>query len=347
MEGRSIRAGFAISMLAFAGLFDQGPIQRKTLHNEGDLALVDAAIDAAVHSPAGTSITVVGEVIFNGPFRGGAPFNGRGTAVFNDGCSPGDSPAVVPFEGGVRFGPASALTIELGATTFGSFDRLEIQAGLEAGGALVVVLLPGFAGNPGDSYEIATAAGITGSFTYTPPNVGQGVTLALQQTSTSIRLTVAADCNGNNIADADEVAQNPAQDCDGNLIPDSCDISGGASDTNANGYLDTCEVCLLDVAAAGLSWTPLVVAAAYDVVAGDLGTLHVTGGDFTAATAACLSDNQPGTALPYTTDPSPGNGIWFLVRGVAGPVNLSLDTFGPSQVGSRDAEVAASAAACP
>jgi hypothetical protein len=32
---------------------------------------------------------------------------------------------------------------------------------------------------------------------------------------------------------------------------------------------------------------------------------------------------------------------------VAESINLSLDTFAPGQIGSRDAEVAASAAACP
>jgi hypothetical protein len=336
-----------ISILALGGILDQGPMPRRILNNGGDLALADTTIDAAVNSPAGTSISIAGEVVFNGPFRGAGRFLGRGTAVFNGGSSPGDSPAVVRFEGNVRFGPASTLTIELGTTAIGGYDRLEIQGSLEAGGALVVVLIPGFAGDEGDSYEILTAAGITGAFTYVPPDVGEGVTLALEQTATSIRLTVAADCNGNDQADSQEIAQDPARDCDGNLVPDDCDLAGGEGDANANGFLDACEVSRLDVAPAGLSWTPLVVATAYDVVAGDLATLRATGGDFTAATEACLSDNQTGTALPHATDPVPGEGTWFLVRGVAESINLSLDTFAPGQIGSRDAEVAASAAACP
>ncbi|MGH2689500.1 MAG: hypothetical protein ACRDKW_11915 [Actinomycetota bacterium] len=255
--------------------------------------------------------------------------------------------AVVPVEGSVRFGPASTLTIELGSVGSGDHDRFEIQGSLEAAGTLVVVLLSGFAGNVDDSYEIVTAAAITGGFAYVPPDLGAGLTLSLRQTATSIRLTVAADCNGNGVADTDEIDQGLAQDCDGNLVPDECDIGGGAGDSNANGFLDACEVSLLQATPAGLSWTPLVVADVYDVIAGDLGTLRTSGGDFTAATQDCLADDQPGTTLPATPDPLPGEGDWFLVRGVAGPVALSLDTFAPGQIGSRDAEVAASAAACP
>jgi hypothetical protein len=337
-----IRGVLALLVLAALG----GGSAADPLYNRGDLALAGATIDGEVISPAGSTITVEGVVVFNGPFRGAAEFHGRGTAVFNGGSSPGDSPAIVTVEGGVRFGPANTLLIELGGTAPGAFDRLEIQGALEAGGTLVVALLPGFAGNPGDSYEIFTAAAITGSFTYVPPPIGAGLTLALRQTATSMRLTVAADCNGNGLADSDEIAQGLAGDCNGNQVPDGCDLAGGTGDSNANGFLDTCEVTRLDVTRTGLSWTPLAIADAYDVIAGDLATLRASGGDFTAATQICLAENQPGTALPHATDPGPGAGLWFLVRGAAGAVNLSWDTFTSDQVGSRDAEIAASAMAC-
>jgi hypothetical protein len=255
--------------------------------------------------------------------------------------------AVVTVEGDVRFGPDSTLTIQVGSVASGDRDRLQIQGRLQAGGALIVALLPGFAGNVGDSYEIVTAAEITGGFAYAPPDVGDGLVLALRQDATSIRLAVAADCDGNGLADADEIDQGLARDCDGNRVPDVCDLGGGAGDSNANGFLDACEVSLLQVAPAGLSWTALGIADAYDVIAGDLATLRATGGDFTAATGACLADDQAGTTHPGAADPVPGEGTWFLVRGVAGAVGLSLDTFAPGQAGSRDAEVAASASACP
>lgn len=259
----------------------------------------------------------------------------------------GDSPAVVPFEGSVRFAPASTLTIELGAPAPGRYDRLEIQGAFEAGGTLVVVTLPDFTGSEGDTYEIVTAASVTGLFAYVPPAVGAGMTLALVQTPTSIRLVVAADCDGNRRADSQEIAQDPARDCNGNLVLDVCELAGGG-DTNANGYLDVCEVSTLSVTAATLSWSSLIVASVYDVVAGDLATLRATGGDFTAATQSCLADDQVGTSLAYTGQPAtPGEGFWFLVRGVAGATALSFDSFAAGQAGSRDAGIAASPGACP
>ncbi len=355
MDSRRTWVGAALSILILVGfradsfrMFPStAPGNTTPLHNAGDLVLVDVAIDAPVISPAGSTITVGGQVVFNGPFSGAASFYGGGTAVFNGGSSPGDSPAVVPVEGSVRFGPSNTLRIELGTTTLGNYDRLVVQGSVEAGGALVVALLPVFVANEGDSYEILTAASVTGVFTYAPPQIGAGLTLVLEQTATSIRLTVASDCNGNGLSDAQEIAQGLVSDCDGNLVPDSCDIAGGTGDSNTNGYLDTCEVSQLGVSSAALSWTTLSIAAAYDVVAGDLATLRATGGDFAAATSSCLANNQTGTTLPHTAAPVAGGGFWFLVRGRAGPVKLSLDTFTSSQIGSRDAEVAASAAACP
>lgn len=259
----------------------------------------------------------------------------------------GAGAATVTVEGSVRFGPESTLTIELGSLAPGQYDRMEIQGTLQAGGTLVVILLPGFAVGPGDDWEILTADAIAGAFAYTPPDVGAGLTLALRQEATAIRLVAAADCNGNRIPDADEIDQGLVQDCDGNLVPDGCDLAGGAGDANANGFLDACEVSTLSVTRIGLSWTALVIADVYDVIAGDLTALRATGGDFAAATRACLADDQPGTALGHAIDPLPDGGMWFLVRGAAGPAGLSLDTFAPGQAGSRDAEVGASAEACP
>ena len=42
-------------------------------------------------------------------------------------------------------------------------------------------------------------------------------------------------------------------------------------------------------------------------------------------------------------DPLPGEGVWYLVGGVLGTVDLSYDTFTDAQHHSRDAEIAASA----
>lgn len=59
------------------------------------------------------------------------------SAVLGIAVLAGDSHAVVPVEGSVRFGPTNTLTIELGTTTPGDFDRLEVQGDVEAGGTVV------------------------------------------------------------------------------------------------------------------------------------------------------------------------------------------------------------------
>ncbi len=53
-----------------------------------------------------------------------------------------------------------------------------------------------------------------------------------------------ADCNGNGVGDACEIADGTAQDCNSNGVPDECDIaSGTAQDCNHNGIPDECELC--------------------------------------------------------------------------------------------------------
>lgn len=96
-----------------------------------------------------------------------------------------------------------------------------------------------------------------------------------------------------------------------------------------------------------LEWLTSLGATSYDVVRGDLGILHATGGNFTLATVECLANNATDTRLPYTTAPAAGQGYWFLVRGVSGGGPLTWDEPGGSQVGSRDAEINAASATCP
>ena len=98
-------------------------------------------------------------------------------------------------------------------------------------------------------------------------------------------------------------------------------------------------------------------APAYDLVRGDLDTLHATGGDFEAALDAlpggenaCLANNTSALSLtdPYG-DPPVGNGEFALLRAATTScaAHGTLDDGAPGQSGSRDAEVAASPRACP
>jgi hypothetical protein len=104
------------------------------------------------------------------------------------------------------------------------------------------------------------------------------------------------------------------------------------------------------------SWTS-GGASAFDVLWGDLGTLRVTGGDFGSALdavpageSACLANDTTALSVhdPYG-DPAPDGATFTLVRAVptACPAEGTLDEGNPAQLGSRDAEVAASPGACP
>jgi len=50
-----------------------------------------------------------------------------------------------------------------------------------------------------------------------------------------------ADCDENGIADADQIAADPALDCNGNQILDTCEFGGG-QDLNGNGVPDFCDI---------------------------------------------------------------------------------------------------------
>ena len=96
-----------------------------------------------------------------------------------------------------------------------------------------------------------------------------------------------------------------------------------------------------------LVWLTALDATSYDVVRGSLATLRSTGGDFSAATDACLADDTNGLGQPYTGEPAPGDVEWFLVRGNDGVGNLTWNAPGTTQVGDRDVEINAAVSSCP
>jgi hypothetical protein len=152
------------------------------------------------------------------------------------------------------------------------------------------------------------------------------------------------DCDRDGVADADEIASGAATDCDADGLPDACQLAvglagdcdrsgvadwceiaaGTVADVNANGVPDACE-CLVpaptDVpqlrvarSATGVSLTWTSSAPGHDVLVGSLATLRA-GGDWAAATDACLARDQAPATLEWDGSPATGMVAFFLVRG--------------------------------
>lgn len=116
-------------------------------------------------------------------------------------------------------------------------------------------------------------------------------------------------------------------------------------DVQFTARLSTAKISL-SVTPQELNWSAIPGATGYDVVRGDAGLLASTAGDFTAATQACLGNDLSGTSLAFGAAPGPGTAWWFLVRGLTSAGPLTYQDLDPSQVGARDAEIAASANTC-
>jgi hypothetical protein len=94
-------------------------------------------------------------------------------------------------------------------------------------------------------------------------------------------------------------------------------------------------------------WAPVPDATGYDVVFGELNTLLNDPLRFQAATLGCIGENIDTTGLVFEgTPPPPGDGFWFLVRGVnCGGVG-TYNTLLPSQPDDRDVAIGTSTLDC-
>lgn len=97
-----------------------------------------------------------------------------------------------------------------------------------------------------------------------------------------------------------------------------------------------------------LAWSAAPNASVFDVVEGDLSALASSAGDFSAAVRQCLADHSPASSLPVDEpDPAPGNGLFYLVRGVRNGCVGTYDAPGGGQARPRDAGIGAAPGSCP
>ena len=92
----------------------------------------------------------------------------------------------------------------------------------------------------------------------------------------------------------------------------------------------------------------------FDVLHGDLKALRSSQGNFSTSLLACLANDAAGSPLPALPQPPPGSHYFFLVRAQETPAVCGAGSWNESfavaplrQPADRDAEIAASAAACP
>jgi N-acetylneuraminic acid mutarotase len=91
-----------------------------------------------------------------------------------------------------------------------------------------------------------------------------------------------------------------------------------------------------------MGWEPVPDATGYDVMKGDLGVLRGTNGNFSSSMQGCSANNLADTILVLSGAPAPGAGFFYLVRSTNCGGGGTYDSGSPTQVSSRDAEIAAS-----
>ncbi len=105
------------------------------------------------------------DIVFLGDVEGTGSFSGTGDVFFVGGFSPGNSPALINFEGNLEFADTSTTLIELGGRLRGDeYDAFDVSGQLLLDGDLSIVLLNDFVPQVGDVFDIFNAGAVGGMF---------------------------------------------------------------------------------------------------------------------------------------------------------------------------------------
>jgi T5SS/PEP-CTERM-associated repeat protein len=120
--------------------------------------------DDVIHNGSEIRTSINSQSVFLGSVTGAGNFTGGGTVYFEGDLRPGNSPNVISFGGNLVFGSLSTLHVELGGTSLGEFDQLQIAGNLFVDGNLVVDLIGGHSLGLNQQYLLADIGGTRTGF---------------------------------------------------------------------------------------------------------------------------------------------------------------------------------------
>ena len=157
-----------------------------------------------------TDLPILGSVINNGHVGGNGRVNASLQNQAGGTVSPGTSAGTLTVDGNYTQDAGATLAIELGGSTAGTFDALNVGGIASLNGTLNVSLADGFVPSVGDSFQILSAGSRVGTFSNTPGdvlNAGLGkflVTYSANAVTLSSFMPnqVPGDYNSNGVVDA-------------------------------------------------------------------------------------------------------------------------------------------------
>ncbi|MEO1497014.1 MAG: PEP-CTERM sorting domain-containing protein [Planctomycetota bacterium] len=178
-QGFTNQAGGLV--LGFGGLrADGGTMNDGTMAFSATAAVIGDVTNNAtgVISSSGGTTMFFDDVVNNGEIRtnansftvyfgsySGNGDTGTGTVIMEGDLKPGSSPGLMAFGGDLVLGDQSTTEIELGGLTPGTqSDQITVVDELALDGDLTVSLLPGYTSTLGDTFDLLTAASISGVF---------------------------------------------------------------------------------------------------------------------------------------------------------------------------------------